>query len=68
MKTAFLLSSALFLASCANAPVAEAEPASAPQAAIHAPFSDSTSTADLTQSQRFEIWKVDFINRAIEKN
>ena len=62
MKNALLLSAALLLASCANAPVAEAEPVPEPQNLVEAPV------GNLTQEQRFEAWKVTFINRAVAKN
>ena len=62
MKTALLLTSTLFLASCANAPLAEAEPAPQPQAAVISPAPGST------QEQRFAVWKVNFIHDAIAKN
>ncbi len=62
MKTALLLTTALFLASCAGAPVAKAEAPAEPQVAVMAP------AENLTQAQRYARWKEDFINRAITKN
>ncbi|MEP4050936.1 MAG: lytic murein transglycosylase [Litorimonas sp.] len=62
MKTALLLTSALFLASCATAPVAEAVPMLAAEGV------SATQSETLTQEQRFAVWKVNFINRAIAKN
>lgn len=62
MKTALLLTAALFLTSCANAPVAEAEAIPEAQTAAEVP------TQVLSQVQRFAAWKVDFTNRAIAKN
>lgn len=62
MKTALLLSAALFLSSCATAPVAEAVPIPDPEASADMP------TQVLTQEQRFAVWKMNFINRAIAKN
>ena len=62
MKTALLLTTTLFLASCVNAPIAEAEPSPEPEVAADMP------TQALTQEQRFAVWKVNFINRAIAKN
>jgi len=72
MKTALILSSALCLASCANAPVAEAEPAPAAEPAAQSTAAPAVTSAvidpNLTQEQRFEVWKGQFINRAIAKN
>lgn len=72
MKTALILSSALCLASCANAPVAEAEPAPAAEPAAQSTAAPAVTAAvidpNLTQEQRFEVWKGQFINRAIAKN
>lgn len=62
MKTALLLTSALFLAACANAPIAEAEPGPEPEVITEMPMEA------LTQEERFAAWKVRFINRAISKN
>ena len=62
MKTALLLTAAFFLTSCANAPVAEAEPLPQPEAAAEMPLQA------LSQEQRFEAWKLRFIDRAIAKN
>ena len=62
MKIALLLTSALFLTSCAGAPVAEAEAPAEPQAVFVVP------AKNLTQEQRFAAWKEDFTNRAIAKN
>ncbi len=72
MKTAFLVSSAFFLTACATAPVAEAE--AAPTAAaeaqrkIDASISTTAPADSLTQTQRFEAWKGQFIKAAIAKN
>ena len=71
MKNVFLLSTTLFLTACANAPMAEAEAAPAPEAAVPetaAPAPAVPVTQGLTQEQRFEVWKGQFINRAIAKN
>ena len=69
MKNVFLLSAALFLTACANAPVAEAE---APAESEPAPKASSELPAPplqgLSQEQRFAVWKGQFINRAIAKN
>jgi len=62
MKSLLLVTASLFLASCASAPLAEAEPTPEPVAAATSP------TTELTQEQRFEAWKVDFTNRAVAKN
>ena len=62
MKTALLLSAALFLSACAGAPVAEAEPAPKPDIVVLAP------PENLTRDERFEWWKANFIERAIAKN
>lgn len=62
MKTALLLTATFFLASCASAPVAEAEPGPDPEAGIETPVEA------LTQEQRFAVWKISFTNRAIAKN
>ena len=62
MKTALLLSAALFLGSCATAPIAQAVPSSEPESLSAAP------AEALSQEQRFAVWKVNFINRAIAKN
>lgn len=68
MKTALLMSSALLLAACASAPAADAEPA--PQQTIKASVATPSAAPaeSLTQTQRFERWKGEFINRAIAKN
>ena len=66
MKNVFLLSTTLFLTACANAPMAEAEAAPAPEAAVPetaAPAPAVPVTQGLTQEQRFEVWKGQFINR-----
>ena len=77
MKTALLISSAFFLAACANAPAADAEPTPAAQQTIKAstisPAPAQTAPAQssgesLTQVQRFELWKTQFIDAAIAKN
>ncbi len=62
MKPVLLTTAALFLVSCASAPVAEAVPTPNQTKAASPP------AAELTQEQRFEAWKVDFIERAIAKN
>lgn len=67
MKSVILLSSTLFLASCANAPLAEAEPFPEPEAAAEQPAAQ-VPTENLTQEERFEAWKINFIDRAIAKN
>jgi len=61
MKTALLITSALILASCASTPLAEAVPANAESIL-------TTSAQNLTQEQRFEAWKGQFMDRAIAKN
>ena len=62
------MSSALLLAACASAPAADAEPA--PQQTIKASVATPSAAPaeSLTQTQRFERWKGEFINRAIAKN
>ena len=62
MKIALLLTAALILTACANAPLAEAEPIPEAETAAEMP------SRLLTQEQRFAAWKVDFTNRAIAKN
>jgi len=62
MKTVLLLTTALLLASCAGAPVAEAEAVPEPQVVAPAP------AQNLTRDERYAAWKVDFMNRAIAKN
>lgn len=70
MKTACLLFPALLLAACANAPVADAEPAPAAPQTVNASISTPAPApaAALTQEQRFELWKGQFVNAAIAKN
>ncbi|GGX65699.1 murein transglycosylase [Litorimonas cladophorae] len=73
MKNILLISTALFLASCANAPVADAEPVPTPEMAAETPASDPVKRRDppaieLTQDQRYANWKTVFIERAIAKN
>jgi membrane-bound lytic murein transglycosylase B len=73
MKNILLISSALFLASCANAPVADAEPVPTPEMAAETPESDPVKRRDppaieLTQDQRYANWKTVFIERAIAEN
>jgi len=77
MKTALLISTAILLAACANVPAADAEPAPSPAAAdqqtIKASIATTTSgtppaVESLTQEQRFELWKGQFVERAIAKN
>jgi len=78
MKIVLCLSAALFLGACANAPVAEAEPspeaettateAPAPQTPQVVEISTPPPVQGLSQDQRFEVWKGQFINRAIAKN
>ncbi len=70
MKTVLLLPAALFLASCANAPIAKAEPVPVPEAAAEAPDQITTAprTLGLTQEQRFALWKTEFVQDAIAKN
>ena len=62
MKNALLLTTALFLASCAGAPVAKAEGPTEPEVAV------VLSTENMTRDERFDVWKGNFINRAIAKN
>ncbi len=66
MKNLLLISAALFLVSCANAPVAEAEPL--PTAEPTTEGQTPQRTLGLNQDQRYALWKTEFINRAIEKN
>ena len=61
MKIALLITSTLILASCAATPLAEAVPANAETTVTPAP-------QNLTQEQRFEAWKGQFVDRAIAKN
>lgn len=73
MKKLLIISTAFFLASCANAPVADAEPVPTPEVAAEAPASDPVKRRDppaieLTQDQRYANWKTVFIERAIAKN
>lgn len=73
MKNILIISTALFLASCANAPVADAEPVPTPEVATETPASDPVKWRDppaieLTQDQRYANWKTVFIERAIAKN
>jgi len=65
MKSILLLSAAFLMVSCANAPVAEAEPVPTPEPAAETIIPPAQN---LTQEQRFEAWKPRFINRAIAKN
>ena len=62
MKSALLITAAFLLTSCASAPVAEAAPT--PQPTVVA----AVAKKELTQEQRFDAWKVDFMDRAIAKN
>lgn len=81
MKTILLLSTAILLGACANAPEAEAEavakvaastPAAAPSAPAEAQLRSTTPTPPVVQGlsreQRYNAWKGQFINRAIAKN
>lgn len=68
MKIVLLLSTALFLASCANAPAAEAVPAPTSEAEVTAPISTPAEAEALSQEARHALWKTDFTNRAIAKN
>ncbi len=73
MKIILLVSTALFLASCANAPIAEAEPAPTPEVAAESPATAPVKQPDaaefqFTQEQRYTNWKSAFIDRAIAKN
>jgi len=70
MKTALLLTTAFFLAACANAPLADAEPAPAAPQTVKASTvpAPSAPIQELSQTQRFDLWKGQFIDRAIAKN
>jgi membrane-bound lytic murein transglycosylase B len=73
MKIILLVSTALFLASCANAPIAEAEPAPTSEVAAESPATAPVKQPDaaelqFTQEQRYTNWKSAFIDRAIAKN
>jgi len=66
MKTVLLLTSSFLLAACANAPVAEAEPSPEPQ--LRTEVAITQPAEGLSQAERFEFWKGQFVNAAISKN
>ncbi len=66
MKTVLLVTSSFLLAACANTPVAEAE--AGPQPQLRSAVVIAEPAAGLSQAERFEFWKGQFINAAIAKN
>jgi membrane-bound lytic murein transglycosylase B len=66
MKTVLLVTSSLMLAACASTSVAEAE--AGPEAQLRPAVVIAEPAAGLSQAERFEFWKGQFINAAIAKN